>query len=220
MGTTFLYQNMPGKFTTDSRPGTALERKFSTFENYQTRVADECTQIINEKLREKITELDELCMSGSFNISRLDEIREYTSTSVTAYLAECKRLQKKAEKAQGGGNPLLQLLAGGMGGGAQPEEGEEMYEPEDEEEAAEIALPKQLLLSKMALDENNKIKFKLSLELDLPEKKKEEKKSAEKREIEEKQDEEEPEAKKPKRNTRSARKNKKAAKGGGRRGET
>merc|ERR1712188_230386 len=198
MGTTFLYQNMPGKFTTDSRPGTALERKFSTFENYQTRVADEGTQIINEKLREKITELDELCMSGSFNISRLDEIREYTSTSVTAYLAECKRLQKKAEKAQGGGNPLLQLLAGGMGGGAQPEEGEEMYEPEDEEEAAEIALPKQLLLSKMALDENNKINFKLSLELDLPEKKKEEKKSAEKREIEEKQDEEEPQAKKKK----------------------
>merc|ERR1712188_300207 len=212
MGTTFLYQNMPGKFTTDSRPGTALERKFSTFENYQTRVADEGTQIINEKLREKITELDELCMSGSFNISRLDEIREYTSTSVTAYLAECKRLQKKAEKAQGGGNPLLQLLAGGMGGGAQPEEGEEMYEPEDEVEAAEIALPKQLLLSKMALDENNKINFKLSLELDLPEKKKEEKKSAEKREIEEKQDEEEPEAKKPKRNTRSARKNKKQQK--------
>lgn len=214
-----MYQNMPGK-TSLERPGTALERKFSTFENYQTRVAAEGTQIVNEKLREKITELDELCMSGSFNISRLDEIREYTSTSVTAYLAECKRLQKKAEKNQGGGNPFLQLLAGGMGGGggagAEAEEGEEMYEPEEEEESTDIALPQKLLLSKMSMDENNKINFKLSLELETPETKKKEqekkKREAEKREIEEKQTEEEPEAKKPKRNTRSARKNKKQQK--------
>lgn len=234
---------MPGKFTTQSspsRPGTALERKFSTFENYQVRVAEEGAQIINEKLREKITELDELCMSGKFAISRLAEIREYTTTSVQGYLDEVKRLEKKAAEkaAQGGGNPLLALLAGGMGGGAgaevEGEEGEEMYNPEEDLEAEEIAMPKKLLLSRMGLDEDNKINLKLSLELELPEKAKKsksaenakniesaeksdknEKSESKKRENEEVDDveSEEPEPKKAKRTTRSSKKSKKSKKG-------
>jgi len=210
---------MPGlKSSTDSRPGTALERKFSTFENYQARVAQEGEQIINEKLREKITELDELCMSGKFSVARLSEIRDYTKNQLQTYLDEVKRLEKKAAAKSGGGNPLLQLLAGGMGGaGAEAEEGEEMYEPEEgEEESAELALPRKLLLSKMAMDENNKINLKLSLELETPESKKkeasEEKSSSKKSKREaEKQEDEEPEPKKSKRTTRqtSAKKKKK-----------
>jgi len=210
---------MPGlKSSTDSRPGTALERKFSTFENYQARVAQEGEQIINEKLREKITELDELCMSGKFSVARLSEIRDYTKNQLQTYLDEVKRLEKKAAAKSGGGNPLLQLLAGGMGGaGTEAEEGEEMYEPEEgEEESAELALPRKLLLSKMAMDENNKINLKLSLELETPETKKkeaaEEKSSSKKSKREaEKQEDEEPEPKKSKRTTRqtSAKKKKK-----------
>jgi hypothetical protein len=233
---------MPGKFSTQAstpstRPGTALERKFSTFENYQVRVAEEGAQIINEKLREKITELDELCMSGKFNISRLSEIREYTTTSVQTYLDEVKRIEKKAAAAQAGGNPLLQLLAGGMGGGGggaevEGEEGEEMYNPEDDLEAEEIAMPKKLLLSRMGLDEDNKINLKLSLELELPEKAKKaeksdkaekneessentEKSESKKRENEDKNVEsEEPETKKARRTTRNSKKSKKSKKGG------
>merc|ERR1712173_46979 len=203
-----------------TRPGTALERKFSTFENYQVRVAEEGEQIINVKLREKITELDELCMSGKFNISRLAEIREYTNTSVQGYLDEVKRLAKKEAE-----NPLLQLLAGGMGGGAdagvEGEEGEEMYNPEDDLEAEEIAMPKKLLLSRMGLDEDNKINLKLSLELETPEIKKkksqekiEEKSESKKRDLEneEEAETEEPESKKAKRSTRSSKRGKKGKK--------
>jgi len=221
---------MTGKnCTSPSRPGTALERKFSTFENYQVRVAEEGEQIINVKLREKITELDELCMSGKFNISRLAEIREYTNTSVQGYLDEVKRLEKKAAEKQGGGNPLLQLLSGGMGGGPdagmEGEEGEEMYNPEDDLEAEEIAMPKKLLLSRMGLDEDNKINLKLSLELETPEKsnkknkekseKTEEKSESKKRDLENEEQEaetEEPESKKAKRSTRSSKKGKKGKK--------
>jgi len=214
---------MTGKnCTSPTRPGTALERKFSTFENYQVRVAEEGEQIINVKLREKITELDELCMSGKFNISRLAEIREYTTTSVQGYLDELKKLEKKAAEKQGGGNPLLQLLAGGMGGGAgvEGEEGEEMYNPEDEFEADEIAMPKKLLLSRMGLDEDNKINLKLSLELETPKKKEkeaekaEEKSESKKRDLEneEEAETEEPEPKKAKRTTRSSKKGKKGKK--------
>lgn len=215
---------MTGKnCTSPTRPGTALERKFSTFENYQVRVAEEGEQIINVKLREKITELDELCMSGKFNISRLAEIREYTTTSVQGYLDELKRLEKKAAEKQGGGNPLLQLLAGGMGGGAgvEGEEGEEMYNPEDDFEADEIAMPKKLLLSRMGLDEDNKINLKLSLELETPEtknkkteEKTEEKSESKKRDLEneEEAETEEPEPKKAKRTTRSSKKGKKGKK--------
>jgi len=217
---------MTGKnCTSPTRPGTALERKFSTFENYQVRVAEEGEQIINVKLREKITELDELCMSGKFNISRLAEIREYTNTSVQGYLDEVKRLAKKEAEKQGGGNPLLQLLAGGMGGGAdagvEGEEGEEMYNPEDDLEAEEIAMPKKLLLSRMGLDEDNKINLKLSLELETPEIKKkksqekiEEKSESKKRDLEneEEAETEEPESKKAKRSTRSSKRGKKGKK--------
>jgi len=214
---------MTGKnCTSPTRPGTALERKFSTFENYQVRVAEEGEQIINVKLREKITELDELCMSGKFNISRLAEIREYTTTSLQGYLDELKRLEKKAAEKQGGGNPLLQLLAGGMGGGAgvEGEEGEEMYNPEDDFEADEIAMPKKLLLSRMGLDEDNKINLKLSLELETPKKKEkeaekaEEKSESKKRDLEneEEAETEEPEPKKAKRTTRSSKKGKKGKK--------
>merc|ERR1712173_179558 len=211
--------------TSPTRPGTALERKFSTFENYQVRVAEEGEQIINVKLREKITELDELCMSGKFNISRLAEIREYTNTSVQGYLDEVKRMGKKEAEKQGGGNPLLQLLAGGMGGGAdagvEGEEGEEMYNPEDDLEAEEIAMPKKLLLSRMGLDEDNKINLKLSLELETPEIKKkksqekiEEKSESKKRDLEneEEAETEEPESKKAKRSTRSSKRGKKGKK--------
>ena len=220
---------MTGKnCTSPARPGTALERKFSTFENYQVRVAEEGEQIINVKLREKITELDELCMSGKFNISRLAEIREYTTTSVQGYLDELKRLEKKAAEKQGGGNPLLQLLAGGMGGGGadlEGEEGEEMYNPEGDLEAEEIAMPKKLLLSRMGLDEDNKINLKLSLELETPkdvkskksQEKIEEKEKSEskKRDLENEEEEaetEEPEPKKAKRTTRSSKKGKKGKK--------
>lgn len=217
---------MTGKFTSSSpsRPGTALERKFSTFENYQARVAEEGAVIINEKLREKITELDELCMSDKFNISRLSEIREYTKSSVEDYLNEIKRLEKKAAEKQGGGNPLLQLLAGGVGGGPgadiEGEEGEEMYNPEDDIEAEEIALPKKLLLSRMGLDEDNKINLKLSLELETPQSKKDnklenEKQDSKKRDLENeeaREESEEPEPKKAKRTTRSSKKSKKSKK--------
>lgn len=223
---------MTGKFGTSSsaRPGTPLERKFSTFENYQTRVAEEGTSIVNEKLRTKITELDELCLSGKYNISRLSEIREYTTTAVQQYLDDVKRLEKAEAKKSGGGggNPLLQML---MGGGAQmqgeAEEGEEMYNPEEDQENEEIAMPRRLLLSRMGLDEHNKINLKLSLELELPESAKEAKKakaeaaekaekaeiaaeaekSKKKREAEEKEAEE-PEPKKAKRTTQHSKKNK------------
>ena len=164
---------MTGKFGTSSsaRPGTPLERKFSTFENYQTRVAEEGALIINEKLRTKITELDELCLSGKYNISRLSEIREYTTTAVQQYLDDVKRLEKaEAKKAGGGGgNPLLQMLMGGAAPQGESEQGEEMYNPEEDQENEEIAMPRRLLLSRMGLDEDNKINLKLSLELELPE---------------------------------------------------
>jgi len=164
-------------------------------------------------------------MSGKFNISRLAEIREYTNTSVQGYLDEVKRLAKKEAEKQGGGNPLLQLLAGGMGGGAdagvEGEEGEEMYNPEDDLEAEEIAMPKKLLLSRMGLDEDNKINLKLSLELETPEIKKkksqekiEEKSESKKRDLEneEEAETEEPESKKAKRSTRSSKRGKKGKK--------
>merc|ERR1712173_332502 len=143
------------------------------------------------------------------------EIREYTNTSVQGYLDEIKALAKKEAAKQGGGNPLLQLLAGGMGGGAdagvEGEEGEEMYNPEDDLEAEEIAMPKKLLLSRMGLDEDNKINLKLSLELETPEikekeaEKAEEKSESKKRDLEneEEAETEEPEPKKAKRTTRS-----------------
>jgi len=220
---------MTGKFGTSSsaRPGTPLERKFSTFENYQTRVAEEGALIINEKLRTKITELDELCLSGKYNISRLSEIREYTTTAVQQYLDDVKRLEKAEAKkgGGGGGNPLLQMLMGGAAPQGESEQGEEMYNPEEDQENEEIAMPRRLLLSRMGLDEDNKINLKLSLELELPESAKEAQKAkkaemaekAEKAEIEaektkkreaEEKEAEEPEPKKAKRTTRHSKKSK------------
>merc|ERR1712127_431207 len=225
---------MTGKFGTSSsaRPGTPLERKFSTFENYQTRVAEEGALIINEKLRTKITELDELCLSGKYNISRLSEIREYTTTAVQQYLDDVKRLEKAEAKkggGGGGGNPLLQMLMGGAAPQGESEQGEEMYNPEEDQENEEIAMPRRLLLSRMGLDEDNKINLKLSLELELPESAKEAQKAkkaelaeqAEKAEIEaektkkreaEEKEAEEPEPKKAKRTTRHSKKGKKNSK--------
>jgi len=224
---------MTGKFGTSSsaRPGTPLERKFSTFENYQTRVAEEGALIINEKLRTKITELDELCLSGKYNISRLSEIREYTTTAVQQYLDDVKRLEKAEAKkgGGGGGNPLLQMLMGGAAPQGESEQGEEMYNPEEDQENEEIAMPRRLLLSRMGLDEDNKINLKLSLELELPESVKEAQKAkkaelaeqAEKAEIEaektkkreaEEKEAEEPEPKKAKRTTRHSKKGKKNSK--------
>merc|ERR1712127_84192 len=225
---------MTGKFGTSSsaRPGTPLERKFSTFENYQTRVAEEGALIINEKLRTKITELDELCLSGKYNISRLSEIREYTATAVQQYLDDVKRLEKAEAKkggGGGGGNPLLQMLMGGAAPQGESEQGEEMYNPEEDQENEEIAMPRRLLLSRMGLDEDNKINLKLSLELELPESAKEAQKAkkaelaeqAEKAEIEaektkkreaEEKEAEEPEPKKAKRTTRHSKKGKKNSK--------
>jgi hypothetical protein len=226
-------QKMTGKFGTSSsvRPGTPLERKFSTFENYQTRVAEEGALIINEKLRTKITELDELCLSGKYNISRLSEIREYTTTAVQQYLDDVKRLEKAEAKkgGGGGGNPLLQMLMGGAAPQGESEQGEEMYNPEEDQENEEIAMPRRLLLSRMGLDEDNKINLKLSLELELPESAKEAQKAkkaelaeqAEKAEIEaektkkreaEEKEAEEPEPKKAKRTTRHSKKGKKNSK--------
>ena len=224
---------MTGKFGTSSsaRPGTPLERKFSTFENYQTRVAEEGALIINEKLRTKITELDELCLSGKYNISRLSEIREYTTTAVQQYLDDVKRLEKAEAKkggGGGGGNPLLQMLMGGAAPQGESEQGEEMYNPEEDQENEEIAMPRRLLLSRMGLDEDNKINLKLSLELELPESAKEAQKAkkaeiaekaekAEKAEIEaektkkreaEEKEAEEPEPKKAKRTARHSKKGK------------
>merc|ERR1712071_748075 len=86
------------------------------------------------------------------------------------------------------------------------EQGEEMYNPEEDQENEEIAMPRRLLLSRMGLDEDNKINLKLSLELELPESAKEAKK-AKKREAEEKEAEE-PEPKKAKRTARHSKKGK------------
>jgi hypothetical protein len=194
-------------------------------------VAEEGALIINEKLRTKITELDELCLSGKYNISRLSEIREYTTTAVQQYLDDVKRLEKAEAKkgGGGGGNPLLQMLMGGAAPQGESEQGEEMYNPEEDQENEEIAMPRRLLLSRMGLDEDNKINLKLSLELELPESAKEAQKAkkaelaeqAEKAEIEaektkkreaEEKEAEEPEPKKAKRTTRHSKKGKKNSK--------
>merc|ERR1712071_384084 len=86
------------------------------------------------------------------------------------------------------------------------EQGEEMYNPEEDQENEEIAMPRRLLLSRMGLDEDNKINLKLSLELELPESAKEAEKTK-KREAEEKEAEE-PEPKKAKRTARHSKKGK------------
>jgi len=159
--------------------------------DFQTRLAEEGENIINIKFAEKIAQLDQLCMSDCYKITKLPEVREHTVQSIKTYLDEMKRIEKKEAKKAGAGNPLLQLLTGGI-----------QAEDADEEEAdlgvgpdEEYALPKKLLLSRMGLDESNKINLKLSLELETPESKKREQDKAEA--------EEEPEQKKA-RKTRSS----------------
>jgi hypothetical protein len=121
------------------------------------------------------------------------------------------------------------MLMGGAAPQGESEQGEEMYNPEEDQENEEIAMPRRLLLSRMGLDEDNKINLKLSLELELPESVKEAQKAkraelaeqAEKAEIEaektqkreaEEKEAEEPEPKKAKRTTRHSKKGKKNSK--------
>jgi len=184
---------LSSKNTTPQSPGT--------IQDVQTRLAEEGGDIINNKLQAKIEHLDQLCMSERYQIAQIQGVREHTTKAIQNYLDETKRQEKKAEKKAQGGNPLLQLLAGGLSE-EQHEAADDIDEADLEDDQAEYAMPKKLLLSRMGLDESNKINLKLSLELETPETKK---RDAEKKE------EDEPEAKKAKKSESSTSKKEKEA---------
>jgi len=137
--------------------------------DFQARLAEEGQEILDSKLARKISELDELCVKPEYAASRAKEIRKNTVDSLQAYFDECKRIEKKAEKNQAGGNPLMALFGGG---GLSAAKNDDEEEEEIDEEDVPIALPQKLLLDKIALDNSNKVSLKLSLELDVPESKK------------------------------------------------
>jgi len=188
---TQAHSMLSSKNTTPQSPGT--------IQDVQNRLAQDGGDIINNKLQAKIEHLDQLCMSERYSIGRIKEVRDHTTKAIQNYLDETKRQEKKAEKKAQGGNPLLQLLAGGLSA-EQHDEADDIDEADLEDEQAEYAMPKKLLLSRMGLDESNKINLKLSLELETPETKKREA---------EKKEEDEPETKKAKKSASSTSKKEK-----------
>lgn len=125
---------------------------------------------MKEKLQAKLADLDRLCEHDLLKLDKIQCIRKYTLDSIEKYIEE---QEKEAEKAEKAGNPLMQLLAGGLGAEpAGPLGDEEEYFSAEEEEAgdAKNCQPK-LLLDTIKLSEKNKINLRLCLELDQPEKK-------------------------------------------------
>jgi len=124
--------------------------------NFQNRLASESETILNEKLSKKIGDLDEICCQEDlWSIKRIPEIRAITKAALEGYFEACEAQQEGGE--EGGQNSFLQML---MGGGASAS-------AEKEEEGAEVAgSPSKMLLNQIKLTEDNKISFKISLELD------------------------------------------------------
>lgn len=137
---------------------------------FQEKLAQEGELIMKEKLQAKLAELDRLCEHDLLRLDKIQCIRKYTLDSIEKYIEDQEKEAQKAEKV---GNPLMQLLTGGLGAEpAGPLDEEEEYFSAEEEEAgdAKNSQPK-LLLDTIKLSEKNKINLRLCLELDQPENK-------------------------------------------------
>lgn len=149
-----------------SRKSTSTSAK--RVSQFQEKLAQEGELIMKEKLEAKLADLDRLCEHDLLKLDKIQCIRKYTLDNIEKYVEE---QEKEAEKSEKAGNPLMQLLTGGLGAEpAGPLGEEEEYFSAEEEDAgdAKNCQPK-LLLDTIKLSEKNKINLRLCLELDQPE---------------------------------------------------
>lgn len=126
----------------------------------------ESETILNENLAQKIGQINEICKRDIWNLNRIPEIRKTAEESISNFIKECEELEDEEPSA----NPLMQLLAGGLG------------DSKDKEASSTSSLSttslsgskklkankkaSKLLLNSIKLSEDNKINLKLCLELD------------------------------------------------------
>lgn len=151
------------------RTSTTSANRVSMF---QQKLASEGELIVNEKLEKKIADLDRLCEHESLMLEKIKVLKKYTLDSLEAFVEEQEREAEKAEKQ---GNPLMQLLTGGLGAEPQgPIDDEEYFSADDnagDARKSESKTQPKLLLDTIKLSEKNKINLRLCLELDTPDSK-------------------------------------------------
>jgi len=159
----------------------------------ETLTADS-EQILGSKLAQKIAELHQICQQDCWKLTRIAEIRQEAEADIDNYFKEIE----EAGEDDAAGNPLMQLLTGGLTGGNEDKE-EKAKESKSSTKVTSKAASK-LLLNQIKLSEDNKINLKLCLELEKKESKNKVAEEAELVNIQEIQasDNQEPPAKKAK----------------------
>jgi len=148
------------------RTSTTSANRVSMF---QQKLAAEGELIVNEKLEKKVADLDRLCEHDLLTLEKIKVLKKYTLDSLESFIEE---QEKEAEKAEKQGNPLMQLLTGGLGAEPQgPIDDEEYFSADDnagDAKKSESKTQPKLLLDTIKLSEKNKINLRLCLELDTP----------------------------------------------------
>lgn len=122
-------------------------------------------QILDSKLAQKIAELHQICQQDCWKLDRIPEIRQEAEADIDNYFKEVE----EAGEDDAAGNPLMQLLTGGLAGG-HDEKDEKAKESKSSTKISSKAASK-LLLNQIKLSEDNKINLKLCLELEKKESK-------------------------------------------------